>query len=108
MTMTDRPRPVTKVHAAARARVLTLGISVAAGVGLIGSMALAARADQATPSVAETTIIQRVVVTADQGETIIYVQRGSTASPHTVEIPWNPRPVQAVVAAPPVTQSQGS
>ena len=119
--MTDQadrslPKSTKKTHPASGARVLTTGISVAAGIGLIRSIGLAARA-QETPAPVPETIVQQVVVSQPQGETVIYIQQGSQTPQQTaqltpqqtrVEIPAAPQPVQQVVTAPAATQSQGS
>ena len=99
-----------KTHPASGARVLTTGISVAAGIGLVGAMGFAARAQESQPPPAVQTIVRQVVVPQPQGETVIYVQQGAqpAAELATVQIPVNPQPVEQVVAQQAATQSQGS
>ena len=114
--MTDRPRRDPqpervrrKAHPAAGARIFTTGITVAAGVGLVGWMALAAQVEANTPPPPAETVIRQIVVPQANGETVIYVQQLSQGEQRTtVEIPVNPQPVQQVVKTPAATQSQGS
>ena len=107
----DRPqaRARKKVPPAAGARILTTGITVAAGVGLVGSMALAAQVEANTPPPPAETIIRHIVVPQANGETVTYVPQPSQAEQQTtVEVPANSQPVRQVVKTPAATQSQGS
>ena len=105
--MTERPHPRSRVHAAAGARVLTTGMSVAAAVGLVGAMGVAARGQRTRTSEPSTMILHHVVV--PQGRSVIYVQEESAPlEARSVELPVTPRPVVGDVLAPPTTQSRGS
>ncbi len=105
--MTERHHPRARFHAAAGARVLTTGMSVAAAVGLVGAMGVAARGQPTQTSEPSTVIIRQVVV--PQGRSVIYVQEeGAPPEARSVELPVTPRPVVGDVLAPPATQSRGS
>ena len=98
--MTERHHPRARFHAAAGARVLTTGMSVAAAVGLMGAMGVAARGQPTQTSEPSTVILRQVVV--PQGRSVIYVhEEGAPPEARSVELPVTPRPVVGDVLAPP-------
>ncbi len=110
-TMTSRPSGAT--GPARRSKALVTGVSVAAGLSLVGAMGAAAKSPTPQPQ----TVIHRVVV-PQIDPTVIVVRTGAgfEAPPSTVaDVPLpampTPDPVPTPVTAPeppPPTQSAGS
>ena len=99
-----------KRRPAAGARIMVGGISIAAGLGLVGTMAITA----ATPSMPPSPQIVRVVVVPSNGTTtatLVSPDSANRSEPAQVSVPpaAAPPPVELTPPpTPPTTISQGS
>lgn len=108
--MTDRSPQAKKAHAAEGARILTAGISIAAGIGMVGAMTLATRSPAEPPPAAVPN--RSATAPAVPAPIIVVVERqtGQSQEPAaiTVDIPQAPAAPAPAPAPAPVAQSEGS